>query len=451
VKCWGHDGFGQLGDGRPDFSSSTPVDVVGLSSGVSSISAGGSHACAVLSSGAARCWGYNGFGGVGDGTTTDRTTPVNVLGLPSDVIAISAGDAETCALTTGHAAMCWGRNTFGELGDGSQVDRYTPVAVIGLGSGVQSVGGGNHSCALLSTGPSQCWGSNNSGQLGDGTTTNSSVPVAVVGATAATEPDAPTDVSATPGDGRATVTWSAPASDGGSQITAYTVTASSGGQSATVDGSTFSAEVTGLSNGTAYTFTVFATNAVGDGPESSASNEVTPSEPPPLQAFSTVSAGRYHTCALSDTNGVKCWGDNSSGKLGIGNWGTQSTTPQPVVDLSSGVASIAAGGLHTCALTTTGGVKCWGEGYLGELGTGYYGTTNTPADVVGLSTGVVAIATGYQHTCALTTAGAVKCWGYNGYGQLATGLRTTATCPSPCRRSAPGWWRSRSATTSPVP
>ncbi len=161
-----------------------PVGVDGLSSGVVAIAAGNAHTCALTAAGGVKCWGDNEFGRLGDGTTTRRITPVDVLGLGSGVKAIAAGTWHTCALTAAGGAQCWGMNLYGQLGDGSTMDRHTPVDVDGLGNGVVVIApSGHHTCALTAAGGAKCWGSNWVGQLGNGTTSEEPNPhsVAVTG------------------------------------------------------------------------------------------------------------------------------------------------------------------------------------------------------------------------------------------------------------------------------
>ena len=149
------------------------------SSGVSAvinataITAGDGHTCALTNTGGVLCWGNNWYGELGDGTTTNRYTPVAVGGLSSGVIAIVAGAYHTCALTNAGGVLCWGNNSGGQLGDGTTTNRYTPVAVSGLSGGVVTIAAdSDHTCALTNTEGVLCWGGNSDGQLGDGTTTN---------------------------------------------------------------------------------------------------------------------------------------------------------------------------------------------------------------------------------------------------------------------------------------
>jgi len=180
VQCWGSNVYGQIGDGT-NTQRSTPTDVVGLISGVSALYSASSHTCALMTGGGAKCWGKNTWGNLGDGTQVDRSTPVDVVG-PPDLAAIFTGHEHSCALTASGGAKCWGFNNYGQVGDDTVMFRTTPVDVSGLASGVVTIEGGiHHTCAVTGMGAVQCWGRNAYGALGDGTDTNRRTPGEVEG------------------------------------------------------------------------------------------------------------------------------------------------------------------------------------------------------------------------------------------------------------------------------
>lgn len=194
VKCWGANFFGELGNATstgPETCSggacsTTPVAVSGLSS-VVALAAGGEDTCALLSGGTVKCWGWNPYGQLGDGTSTGpqtcegnacSTIPVEVSGLSGGVAAIAANGKSTCAVLSGGTVECWGFNAYGELGDGTSTGpavcgsyacSTTPVVVPGLSGATAIVQGEQHVCARLSSGTVDCWGYNQEGELGDGT------------------------------------------------------------------------------------------------------------------------------------------------------------------------------------------------------------------------------------------------------------------------------------------
>ena len=197
VDCWGYNnGGGELGNGTIT-SSNVPVAVVGVGgtgtlSGVASLANGEYDRCAVLTSGGVDCWGYNLYGELGNGTTMTSGVPVAVVGVGgtgtlSGVLSVTSGNFDFCALLASGGVDCWGYNGDGDLGNGTTTNSDVPFAVVGVGgtgtlSGVASVTSGIHNfCALLASGGVDCWGYNGDGELGNGTTTNSDVPVAVVG------------------------------------------------------------------------------------------------------------------------------------------------------------------------------------------------------------------------------------------------------------------------------
>lgn len=173
VACWGYNGYGELGNATRR-SSTTPVAVAGLADAIA-ISAGQDHSCALRSTGGVMCWGYNGFGQLGNGTTTDSTRPVAVRGL-GDAIAIATGQGQSCAVRAGGGVVCWGDNGHGQLGIATKRSAATPVAVGGVAGAVSVTAGFHHTCALLVGGATTCWGSNQWGQLGDGTKRSSAAP-----------------------------------------------------------------------------------------------------------------------------------------------------------------------------------------------------------------------------------------------------------------------------------
>eukprot|EP00900_Chrysochromulina_parva_P014055 jgi/Chrpa1/22650/Chrysochromulina_OHIO_Genome00026605-RA len=187
LRCWGLNGYGQLGDGTTTSYRLIPttIDVGGP---VGLLALGGQHTCAYVTAGAGalKCWGLNYYGQLGDGTTTDRRTPTTIdVGGPVGLLALGGQQlgkhqGHTCAyVTAGAGALkCWGLNNYGQLGDGTTTDRYTPTTInVGGPVGMLALGG-QHTCAYLTVGAGalKCWGLNNYGQLGDGTTTNRLTP-----------------------------------------------------------------------------------------------------------------------------------------------------------------------------------------------------------------------------------------------------------------------------------
>ena len=320
VKCWGSNFDGQLGDGTAT-DRSTAVDVVGLTSGVTSISAGLSTTCAVTSAGGVKCWG-SGVLGNGEGSSTART-PVDVAGLTSGATAVSVGYMSSCALLASGGVKCWGRNHFGEAGDGTTMTmRTAPVDVQGLTAGATAIDTEmNVSCALMAGGGVKCWGYNSYGAAGDGTTS-----------------------------------WSRPTP----------------------------ADVVGLPVAT-----------VG------------------------ISAAEA-SCAIGADGILRCWG-HTADQLGSGEFGGTAFPPIQIPGLSADIASVASGYWHKCVLTTNGTVKCWGNNEEGQLGDGTTTNRLTAREVTGLSSGALAVAAGSNHGCAVLGDRSVKCWGYNVRGQLGNG------------------------------
>lgn len=324
--CWGSNYQGQLALGGSLNEITTATLSTALDSSFAGLTAGGLHACG-LQSGAARCWGDNFRGQLGNETLSNRSTPWPVSGLGSGVASLGLGSQHSCAAFADGSARCWGNNTAGQLGDGSTSLRTFPVTVADLGEVRLVAGGSNHSCAVLNSGGLRCWGANGSGQLGDGTTTGRTTPVTVQQRSV---PDAPTAVVAAAGDASASVSFTAPARDGGSPILGYLVTAQPGN----VQGGLCAASpcsVNGLQNGIGYSFSVVARNALGDSPASTPSASVTPR--------------RSQTLSFGANPGPLAWGTSGAAVSAAASSGLgvvySSLTPAVCgVDAVSGVLSL---------------------------------------------------------------------------------------------------------------
>jgi alpha-tubulin suppressor-like RCC1 family protein len=178
VQCWTYYPSNQLGSGVPNY---TPM-VIGNLSGAVAIAAGSLHTCAALSDGSVRCWGLNMNGtlGIGDGTFSSETA-LQVIGL-SQVVGITSGSGHNCALLKDSTVRCWGDNRYGELGNGTTgSSSFSPVQVFELTNVTALSRASLHTCSGFDDGAIRCWGHNSSGQLGDGTQNDSSTPVAVLG------------------------------------------------------------------------------------------------------------------------------------------------------------------------------------------------------------------------------------------------------------------------------
>ncbi|MFO0586856.1 MAG: hypothetical protein U0441_04925 [Polyangiaceae bacterium] len=374
VKCWGENAYGDLGTSDLDNRGDAPDEMgdhlhpldLGAGRAATAVVTGFAHGCALMSGGSVKCWGHASVGQLGLGDTEDRgdspgemgtALPAVPLGDTKPVQMLAAGADHTCALFEGGKVKCWGFNYSGQLGLGDTLKRGAAAGEMGgalpyvnLGEGVkarQIVAGGSHTCALFTTGKVKCWGDNTNGELGLGDHTSR---------------------GKTPGQ----MGDALPYVDLGAGRTAV-----------------------------------------------------------------QIAAGWDHTCALLDDGAVKCWGHNDFGQLGLGDTESRGNSLSdmgdhlPPVNLGEGltVVQIAAGVGHTCAVTDVG-VKCWGRNDLGQLGLGdtdlrgdepgEMGDTLPFVDL-GEDAHATALTLGATHTCALVGPLGVKCWGDNYSGQLGQG------------------------------
>lgn len=430
VLCWGDNSSGQLGDGTK-VPHLAPTAVTGLSIGVQELAAGAMHTCALTTGGGVYCWGSNGFGQLGTAVFADESLfPTPVAGFTGGVQAIAANASHTCALTKDGAVFCWGDNEAGQLGDGTDTNRLAPVPVAGLNHGVQAIAAGvEHVCALLGTGGIKCWGNNAYGQLGDGSGSDRKTPVDVIHLGGPAQQLYAGAYHTCTVVGGAALCW-------GSNNVGQLGDGTTAGKLAPVGVHALGTGVLSIAGGETHTCALLAGGGVscwGDNfysqlGDSTDDDHLLPNSVSSLGGgVRSISAGLRHTCAVTAAGGVDCWGWNVYGQLGDGQGGER-LVPAPVYNLY-GAQALAAGGNHTCALLAGGAVKCWGANFYGQVGDATALDRFVPADVYGLDSGVQALAAGHSHTCALINGGSIECWGANGSGQLGDGTNSTRYKP----------------------
>jgi len=444
VSCWGNKGSGKLGSGGTTGSQPTPTLTGSLGTGRTAVAigAGYAHTCVILDNDSASCWGWGGYGQLGNGGTGDQDYPTPVSG--SDVFdsstgsnaltasvegsaltvdqamtditfqynassssssssssstvfsnsKISAGTTHTCAILDNGSVSCWGLGTNGRLGNGGTGDSHTPTLTSSLGSGRTAIAissGGSHTCAILDNGSVSCWGAGTSGQLGNGLTSGSLTP---------------------------TLTSSL-----GANRTAVAISA----------GSTYTCAL--LDNGLVSCWGRGTEGQLGNGGTNQQdSPTLTSSFGAGRTAVAIASGPGWHTCALLDNGSVSCWGLGSNGQLG--NTSTsQQNSPTLTSSLGSGRTAVAlsSGEKYTCAILDNGSVSCWGKGNDGQLGNGATPTQlTTPTLTSSLGTGrtAVALSSGSYHTCAILDNDLVSCWGRGSIGQLGYGGTSQQNSPT---------------------
>jgi len=344
-------------------------------------------------SGSAAAWGDNTYGELGNGGTTDGTSPAVVPGLPA--VSQMAGDgASTLALTTAGNVYAWGDNASGELGVGSSdpAGSATPVEVEGAGgAGVlsnvcQVAGGAASSYALEANGTVYAWGNNTNGELGTGDNTNYTVPTPVTGLP---------DIVAIAAHGD----WAMALSATGN-VYAWGDNAEGGLGNNSFVNSKVPVEVHGVNN-TGY-----------------------------LSGITQIAEGAYTAYALTGSGQVLAWGANDSGELGNGSTAASSAVPVYVNGLTA-IVQIAGGLFHGLAVTSTGEVYGWGDNAFGELGTA---PTSVPQRTAALVPGlfnVTQVAAGFDYSMAVGPGGSLYTWGYNADGELGDGSLNPQSPPGP--------------------
>ena len=463
LYCWGDNTLGELGDGT-FVSRTTPLPHTGAdvapfaTDAATQVACGDQFSCAIATSGNVWCWGSNDWGQAGIGSTPDPyyfAAPVMSMASGKGMTALYANSLANpnvgssflgrfiCGQTSANVVYCWGENVSGEVGNsGPPRGTQAPVQVAGV-SNVAALGvGQTHVVAIENTGAEQGWGTNAFGQLGNSNTDGPQM-AAVHGSTlhdVTSVVAGGTHTCAIYGSNGQVACW------GSNSLYQLATPAFASPSFSPIDVPNLT-NVAQIVAGNAFTYALkndgtmwgWGDNAY-DQVTSYPATYLNPTNPG-LSDIVVIGAGEFHTCAVNSVNHVWCWGKNSEGQWGM-SAGTMSNVPNPVPGTpASQIVAMDGGYGHTCLLTASHQVLCWGNNTSGELGIGstsvapVTAAAATPVAGIGTMGDVpVAISAGgsssiTDSTCAVTQSGAVYCWGDNSYGQLGDGTFTTRTSP----------------------
>ncbi|MBS1773996.1 MAG: T9SS type A sorting domain-containing protein [Bacteroidetes bacterium] len=373
----GDNTYGQLGIGST--TGQTSFVQVGTDNKWTSISCNTQFSLAIKSDGTLWAWGYNTHGQLGIGSTTNQSSPVQV-GTSSNWVSVQAGGEEyAIGLKSDGTLWAWGRNIYGQLGDGTTTDRTSPVQIGSLTNWISIATGFGHSIAIRADGTLWAWGHNNSGQLGIGNTTNQSSPVQVGTAN----------------------TWVMVAGGGGHTLALK------------VDGTLWS-----WGDNSTY-------GQLGIG---STTSQSSPVQVGSANTWVSIAAGGFHSLALKADGTLYSWGGNPNGAMGFGSAISSQTVPTLLSSLTTDWLQISTGDGHTLALKSDGTLWAWGRNSSGQLGIGST-TQQLSAVQVGTATNWISVSAGGNHSLALKSDGTLWAWGWNGWGQLGIGSTTNQSSP----------------------
>lgn len=333
---------------------------------LSSLNVGSTHICAIGggTTGVGKCWGTGTSGALGHDKLTNSKVPVAVKGLGNGVQSIVTGTSHSCALTSNNLVRCWGDNSQNQLGNASAgaVSKIS-VAVGGL-KDVQQISAGTYStCARLLDGTVKCWGQNSKGELGNNSIVASKTPVMVYNL---------------------------------SEVKSVSV------------GGSFACAL--LANGTVKCWGLNSSGQLGRVSSLNRYSSV-PLEVPNIANATAIAAGVVHACALLKDGSVKCWGASTGTYLGqLGHSGASGSTAPVAVKGLTKAKALSVGRRSSCAIAADDTIKCWGQPYTSAKGV--YGSSIFFAPINIMETaGAVELAVGVDDTCFKTKKGEVKCWG----------------------------------------
>ncbi len=475
LKCWGQNIDSNLLDGSSQ-NRPSPI-IVDTGNTYKSVAVGEKTICGIRSNDKLFCWGNNTWGTVGDGTWNNVKSSATAVDPANDYSKISLHNRTACAITTTGVLKCWGKNTSGQIGDGSTGSTAPIPTTIDSGTTYIEVATGyDHSCGITSTNELKCWGDNSYGQLGDGTQISKTTPTLIASGTSFIKIAVSYDKTCAISSLNAVLCWGYNLN--GSYTYSLTPTAWDNSttyqevtvQSANICGRTNTNQIR-CSGGNSH-------GQLGNG-NMSGLTSASPATVSTPQLATAIASGTSLNCAITVSGGVHCWGQNFNGTLGTGKFSynlspvtvysnfvsaniqmakqygcilsssgkitclgapgsplgqIKSNTvvtyaPSPI-DVSSTISfqKLALGINHACAMTLDNEILCWGNNFYGTLGNGTTTSSQTPvAPLVNMD--VDDLFSGAYNSCAISSSGTLKCWGSNTYGQIGDGTTVQRETP----------------------
>ena len=421
--AWGYNFYGQLGDGTT--TNKTIPTQVGTATDWKTVTAGYYHIMAIKNNGTLYSWGYNDYGQLGDGTITQKNSPTQI-GTASDWKSVVTGSLYSMAIKNDGALWAWGSNNKGQLGDGTTTNKTTPIR-IGTATDWKTVtAGDDNTMALKNNGTLWAWGDNSFGQMGDGTTIQKNTPTQV--GTAADWKMIWIDSNHTLATKNNGTLWAwgdnayGQIGDGigtNKNIPTQIGTASDWNTVYT----NFNYTIAIKNDGGFWSWGKNSAGQLGNGTFSN----LTPSQIGIASDWNLVSSRNSKTLAIKNNGTLWAWGLNDIGQLGDG------TTTNKNIPTQIGTASdwkmVEVELTHNMAIKTNGTLWAWGSNSVGQLGDGTIDNKNTPTQI-GTATDWKSVAAGANHSMAIKNNGTLWVWGLNNYGQLGDGTTTSRNIPT---------------------